>query len=1433
MPAPVKTLLVAAALVLCLAGSAKAPCPAGDLTGDCKVNMLDLQAFALCWLDPPGSIADLVGNDGVNMSDFAIFANDWLTSGQITGSLHVVIQPQKAIDLGAKWRIDSGVWRDSGEIVELPVGSYTVEFSEIGNQWIKPASQNVEVEEYLTTDITETYRYSVVINEFMASNSKYPDPNGECDDWIEIYNNSNGPINIAGMYLKDKGTLWQVPSGNPSLTTVPSHGYLLIWADNDTGQTGLHTNFKLDADGDEIWLFTSDGYTLADSIVFGKQTTNISYGRYPDANDFWQFMGNPTPGSQNNGGYLGVVGDVKFSHNRGFYDAPFSVIIATDTNGADIYYTLDGSAPFDITGGKPALGATKYTDPIPITTTRCLRAVGLKTAWKPTNMDAQTYIFPAQVIVQSQQAALDAGYPSTWSGYTADYEMDPEIYTNPDYNGLMEEALLSIPTMSIATDKKNLFDPSTGIYTNPDKSWERPTSVEFFDSNGSKEFQINCGLCLQGGASRQPEKAPKHSFSLRFRGTYGSPTLNFPLFDGSPVESFDSVHLRAKYNNSWIHNNWGNIQRSRAQYIRDQWIRDSLLDMGEIAAGRGNYVHLYLNGMYWGLYNLCERQDASHYAAYYGGDKDRLDATKGNVAVDGDLTAWNEMKSIVAGRNWEQIQQVLDVDNYIDWTIINRFGGNQDLKAEDNWRAAGGGPDRRPWKLYSWDAERVLEDVNNTNLPIPASDPPGLFASLDDIDEFRIRFADRLHKHFFNGGALTPDKTIPRWTKWANELDLAIIGESARWGDYRRDVHRYQYGPYELYTKNDHWLVEKSRLLNTYFPVRSDKVLQRYKSDGLYPSVVAPVFRINGSYKHGGYILPTDLLSMTAPAGTIYYTIDGADPRLPGGSVNTSHAKQYTAPMTLARSTHVKARVKSGSTWSALNEATYAVGPVAEKLRITEIMYHPQDTNDPNDPNEEFIELKIIGAQALNLNLVKFTKGISFTFPDVNLAAGQYIVVVKDVNAFTAEYDGGVNIAGQYSGSLDNAGERIRLEDALGGVILDFEYKDGWREIADGDGFSLTIIDATNPDPNSWGEKDSWRASTYWGGSPGWDDSGILPNPGAVVINELLAHSHAGSPDWIELYNTTGSAINIGNWFLSDSGSNLKKYKIAAGTSIPQNGYKVFQENTDFNNPGPGNPGCLVPFALSENGETVYLSSAEPNGVLTGYRDVEDFGASLTDVSFGRYHMGSTGNYNFVAMSAKTPNNLNAYPKVGPIVINEIMYNPVWPTSGSYSNDEYEYVELLNISGSPVTLYDSIVSLPWKFTDGIDYTFPAGSPVTIPVGGYIVVVRNKTAFSARYPSVPLDKIYGPYSGHLDNGGESLELSQPGDVDELGTRYYIRVDRINYSDGSHPDDCPGGVDLWPVEADGLGKSLSRSVAAAYGNDPNNWTAAIPSPATGNP
>ncbi|MHC4643300.1 MAG: hypothetical protein ACYS32_16775, partial [Planctomycetota bacterium] len=139
----------------------------------------------------------------------------------------------------------------------------------------------------------------------------------------------------------------------------------------------------------------------------------------------------------------------------------------------------------------------------------------------------------------------------------------------------------------------------------------------------------------------------------------------------------------------------------------------------------------------------------------------------------------------------------------------------------------------------------------------------------------------------------------------------------------------------------------------------------------------------------------------------------------------------------------------------------------------------------------------------------------------------------------------------------------------------------------------------------------------------------------------------------------------------------------------------------------------------------------------------------------------------------------------------------------------------------------------WKFTDGIDLTFSSSPTVTIPPDSYLLVVKDQASFTARYGSIPGIQIVEDYDGWLSNSGERLQIGMPGDIDEFGTRYYIRIDRVTYSDGSHPEDCPGGVDLWPKEADGLGKSLSRKVPSAYGNDVANWKASVPSPGSTNP
>lgn len=324
-----------------------------------------------------------------------------------------------------------------------------------------------------------------------------------------------------------------------------------------------------------------------------------------------------------------------------------------------------------------------------------------------------------------------------------------------------------------------------------------------------------------------------------------------------------------------------------------------------------------------------------------------------------------------------------------------------------------------------------------------------------------------------------------------------------------------------------------------------------------------------------------------------------------------------------------------------------------------------------------------------------------------------------------------------------------------------------------------------------------------------------------IVINEVLAHAHDAASDWIEFHNTSNIPVDLGGWYLSDSDKDLEKYQIPAGTIVQPNGYVVLYETTHFGN--PYDPGARELFAFTENGEDAYLYSGDDD-VFPDCLISEAFGASETSYSFGRYRK-STGTYNFVTMSEVTPGKANAYPRIGPIVINEIMYHPI--------DADAEYIELLNIANAPVTLYDPQCGEPWRLIDdsGLDFRFPTSAPVTLARGEYLVVAKDPTAvLQFEIPSKV--KVFSWPSGKLANQGEKIQLVKPGDVDDKGNRYWIEVDRVNYSDGSHGKDFPRGIDPWPAGADGDGFSLCRVYPSRYGNDPNNWYAGIATPGAAN-
>jgi hypothetical protein len=469
--------------------------------------------------------------------------------------------------------------------------------------------------------------------------------------------------------------------------------------------------------------------------------------------------------------------------------------------------------------------------------------------------------------------------------------------------------------------------------------------------------------------------------------------------------------------------------------------------------------------------------------------------------------------------------------------------------------------------------------------------------------------------------------------------------------------------------------------------------------------------------------------------------------------------------------------------------------------------------------------LKNIGGTAINLDLVHFTDGIDFTFGDYTLNAGAYAVLVKNQTAFAQRYGTSMNIIpGTYLGSLDNGGEEIVLRDAAGTEIHDFDYKDSWFVVTDGGGYSLNKLDpdtASTTAPDSWNTQSGWRPSSTANGTPGADDTGYTLDPEDLVISEVLTHTDEPlHGDWIEIWNRTGPLVDIGGWFLSDNEDNLGKYEIATDDPrriIPTGGYAVFDSVNDFRN--PADPGSHVQFGLNEHGESVYLTSGS-GGVLTGEysTEQENFGAAENGVTIGMY-IKSDASDDFVRLETDTKGAANNNdPIIGPVVITEIMYNPLDPDS------EAEFIELTNLTGSTVYLYDTANPANTWQIKGIDYAFPTG--VTLSPYEIILVTRgDPAAFRATYGpmyGIPGNVDIYKCTGSLNNGGEKVTLIQPGAPEPITFEIpEIRIDRVNYD-----DDAP-----WPTEPDGIngdGSSLSRIVPANYGNDVANWQATFPTP-----
>lgn len=916
---------------------------------------------------------------------------------------------------------------------------------------------------------------------------------------------------------------------------------------------------------------------------------------------------------------------IEFSVNSGFFMDPFNLSMTSPDPSLQIIYTLDGSNPQNsltsFTADSPAsvIINPESTTGRPATPSVIIRASLVKTGFKPSKPASRTFIFTEKVKTQSWPGGDWPSY--NINGQLIDLEMDGEVVNDPIYSGQITASLTGIPSISIVTDLKNLFDPASGIYVNAaghGLEWERECSTELIFPDGTKGFNVNAGLRIRGGWSRN-DGFPKHAFRLFFREKYGNDKLRYPLFGNEGVTEFDKIDLRADQNYAWSN---GMVNNSM---VREVFSRDTQRDMGQPYT-RSRYYHLYLNGMYWGLFQSQERSEARYAETYFGGAEEDYDVVKVNTengytveATDGNLDSWQKLyqmcqKGFISNSDYFKIEGkdqsgkpvkggeiMVDIDNLIDFMLVIFYTGNFDAptasfmlnKRANNFYAIDDRTDKsKGFTFYTHDAEhsmfdeahnpgiglyedRVTIGQRTDNMKMEVNDltvfhPQWLHFKLSDNPEYRARFADRAWKHLSEGGALSPEKSLERINIRINEVDVAIVAESARWGDSKRTGAPY--------TRNNNWIPEISKIRNNYIPYRTKVLIDQLLRADLFPGVNAPVIKMQSGTPVPENVFLTSPLTIEIEnpnsSGTIYYTLNGSDPRKPGGGVNTGVSFSLnTVRLNVASSTQIKARILSGGEWSAMQQVNIINQQEDfSNLRITELHYHPVDYISGSDTTEgqdlEFIEFKNTGNNSINLSGLVLDSAVYYTFPEnILLPPRQFFVIASKPSKFYNYY--GLIASGNFKGNFSNAGEEILLSKPIEQDIINFTYQDSspWPDEADGEGFSLSSSDI-NPagDPGNYSywtlsvKKDGtpFADNILTGDGPAPDDNGSLvayPNPtkGLITI-QLLTDEEVSDMD-LMIFTTTGKLVkhttigNPGLFDLAASGLPAGVY-IIKGTSL-------------------------------------------------------------------------------------------------------------------------------------------------------------------------------------------------------------------------------------------------------------------------------------------
>lgn len=1247
------------------------------------------------------------------------------------------------------------------------------------------------------------------------------------DDGFVAYLNGQ-PLTASGTALSRNAPT--TLNWNSGATTTHDDPAAMLWEEFD-----VSTSTGLLVSGNNVLSFhlLNRNADSSDFLFKAELLADVVSTSVPTAPGYFSVA---TPGARNGGpGTLVIPQTVAFSVAGGTFINNFNLTLSGATTGQVIRYTTNGTAP--------NTSSALYSTPFAITATTQVRAKVFESA------------------TGASGAITGVNYEklgSTVSSYAS--------------TGMPFKSSLPILVLN-----------NNGIGEIPNDNIYRDVRVQLYDRDASGYSSISAAPALSsfGGAKIRGSSSAnfnKKSYGLELRQEAGDSrslqVLGMPADSDWALISCDDYDL-AFMRNAWIYEAYRRIGRwaPRTRFVEVFFNQD------------GNTLD-YTD--YRGVYLLCEtirdrpsRVDITKLEttdvsqpAISGGyilKVDRYDAdeyqwhtnrslppstTGGNAVVihRPKLTELATAQSTYLQNYFQTFEDALfteasggfqtrtyrnyiDSESWVDHVMFNAMPKNVDALRlssyyyKDRGRKIEGGP--------LWDFDRSANSTDGRddafNTWAGTGDATDYFTFawwqplFQDI-EFRQLFVDRWQSH--RKGTLSNTGIQSIIDGFVAEFKTTDADHPAA-----RDYAKWYAG------QGKNFLTETGNL-KTWLTNRAAWMDSQFTSP---PVVLTPP----------GILTAGQTVSLGIPAGTtVYYRLDGQDPRLEGGGVRFGTSVYTGAAITVNSTTMIFARAwRSGSfttpstNWSGPVKPLYLIDAAyasSGNLKVTALHYNPLGVlaaesaaiPDVQDSDFEWIELGNTGAGPVNLEGVSLAADnpvSAVTLPAFTLAPGERAVVVKRREAFLLRYQGAASrIVGEWTGdrSLANDGDTVRVLDRNGADIAFFAYNDSgaWPSRADGWGAALqylgsgsATLDYENPD--------NWRSSAEIGGTPGSAGSGPRER---ILINEILAASTPPQVDAIELLNPGTNAVDLGGWFLGNAGlvssaDDYRKFRIPDGTVIPAGGRVVFTEQ-HFNPNGAWNPSpagaAEWEFSLDgPRGGEVWLVSADPvTARLDAFEDHAEFTPTQPGVSLGRPM--DLGNVlrpmetvtMFDEASPLSPKPalaaVNSDTRHGDVQISEIMYHPV--------SGREEYVELVNTTSTSVSLAD------WTLRGDVDLDFNAAQVLApgecVLLVGFDPVASPLAAaqFRGIYQIPETIRLFGPWSAGNTLGDSSgdvrLRRRVPAPVDEPTFIGRMIEDEVSYS----------AFAPWPAGASGTGPAIHRLGVLSDGLAPSSWTDLEPSP-----